>query len=131
MKLTNFLDVHLPAIVRDNTASVNTHNNTKTMFTSGLFGGHNGTATQSQQTVVALLDGDQVRCTTLNDHKSTLNYRISDDQQQHMMIINGNVNHHQDSISSASSISPSNNNQNQIMATHLKMGGRHHLASEC
>lgn len=78
--------LHLPAIVRDNTAA------------SKMNG--------PQQQTVALLDGDQVRCCTVND---TVKPQHCDPQQQQEL-----------------------NQQTAIqMMNALKANGRHHLASEC
>ena len=103
--------MHLPAIVRDNTANGKVLPNGVSTGALNGFVNHASQLPQSQQTV-ALLDGDQVRCCTLTDHK------LCDHPSELMHGMNGMVN---------------GGNPN-VMAHHLmnlKMNGRHHLASEC
>lgn len=84
--------LHLPAIVRDNTSSK--------MNMPQL----------AQQQSVALLDGDQVRCLTLNDTGKHCDPGTPQQSQQQ----------------------PELNSQAALhMMNALKANGRHHLASEC
>nr|XP_027202423.1 latrophilin Cirl-like isoform X3 [Dermatophagoides pteronyssinus] len=136
----NIGGLHLPAIVRDNTAMVNG----KSIPNGSPAQSHQQQPQQQQQQTVALLDGDQVRCCTLNDHK------LCDHQSESMNhVINNNNNNNnnflqQQQHSQNIQQSQQQQQQQQQMINHQQMmnvlkgqnnnmtnGNRHHLASEC
>lgn len=80
-----------------------------------------GTGQQQQQQTVALLDGDQVRCCTLNDHKLC---------DHHQPDLNGSI------AAALSNANMNNMTQANMINMALKMNNnnnnnRQHLASEC
>lgn len=108
IQTTIITGLHLPAIVRDNTAM----NGKSSSIQNGC---------SAQQQTVALLDGDQVRCCTLNDHK------LCDHQSE----MNGTNNIIQQSQQLMNQQQMMNVLKGQNNITNGGNGNGHHLASEC